>query len=191
MAVLHPKLPVIAYHLLWRDDVNGSWIPFTTPTDEEVVWVGYDSTRAPTDVWTYWHGTLLHADWRGRGQVIVSVQWGKHGSLPDGVTESDLPVPKKLNGFYAFTWLSLPDIWLGKLTRPGPWCFCHGYGRYRDFSRPLWVNERLDAIVRAVDASETLSQVFGRPYSRKTPWPQMAPAAREVPLTAPNGSPRK
>jgi hypothetical protein len=187
VAVLHPKLPIIAYHLLWRDDVNGSWIPFTTPTDEEVVWVGYDSTRAPTDVWTYWHGTLLHADWRGRGQVIVSVQWGKHGSLPDGVKESDLPVPKKLNDFYAFTWLGLPDIWLGNITRRGPWCFCHGYARYRDFSRPLWVNERLDAVVRAVDASETLGRVFGQPYSRKTPWPQASARASDVQLTAPNG----
>src|SRR2546430_1310222 len=67
VAVLHPTRPIIAYHLLWRDDVNGSWIPFTVPTDEEVVWVEYDSTRAPTDIWTYWHGTLLHTPWRDRG----------------------------------------------------------------------------------------------------------------------------
>ena len=80
-----PTRRVIAYHLLWQDDVNGSWIPFTVPTDEEVVWVGYDSTRAPTDIWTYWHGTLLHADWRERGQVAIDVQWGKHGSLPHGL----------------------------------------------------------------------------------------------------------
>jgi hypothetical protein len=53
VAVLHPTRRLIAYHLLWRDDVHGSWIPFTVPTDEEVVWVGYDSTSAPTDIWTY------------------------------------------------------------------------------------------------------------------------------------------
>jgi hypothetical protein len=29
VAVIHPEKRVIAYHLLWRDDVNGSWIPFT------------------------------------------------------------------------------------------------------------------------------------------------------------------
>jgi hypothetical protein len=169
--VLHPRRRIIAYHLLWQDDVNGSWIPFTVPTDEEVVWVGYDSTRAPTDIWTYWHGTLLHANWRDRGQVAIDVQWGKHGSMPHGLIESDLPSPKKLNDFYAFTWLSLPDIWLGDLTRKGPWCFCHGYSRYRDFSRqmPLW--NRLDAVVRAEDATEALAAVFGRPYSRKTSWP--------------------
>jgi hypothetical protein len=171
VAVLHPSRRLIAYHLLWQDDVNGSWIPFTVATDEEVVWVGYDSSRAATDLWTYWHGTLLHADWRQRGQVAVNVQWGKHGSLPHGVLESDLPGIKKLNDFYLFTWLGLPDIWLGNLTRPGPWCFCHGYARYRDFSRELPLAARLDVIVRADDARQALGAVFGRRYSKKTPWP--------------------
>ena len=53
VAVLHPSRRIIAYHLLWRDDIHGSWIPFTVPTDEEIVWVGYDSTSNPTDLWTY------------------------------------------------------------------------------------------------------------------------------------------
>jgi hypothetical protein len=175
VAVMHPTRRVIAYHLLWQDDVNGSWIPFTVPTDEEVVWVGYDSSLAPTDIWTYWHGTLLHADWRTRGQVAIDVQWGKHGSLPHGLIESDLPSIKKLNDFYALTWLSLPDIWLGNLTRRGPWCFCHGYARYRDFSRQMPLSDRLDLVVRSEDATEALGAVFGRPYSRKTPWPQPRP----------------
>ncbi|HEY7235743.1 MAG TPA: hypothetical protein VH539_16430 [Gemmatimonadaceae bacterium] len=172
VAVLHPTRRIIAYHLLWQDDVDGSWIPFTVPTDEELVWVGYDTTHAPTDLWTYWHGTLLHADWRDRGQVAVDVQWGKHGSLPHGLIESDLPRGKKLNDFYAFTWLGLPDIWLGNLTRRGPWCFCHGYARYRDFSRQMLLSGKLDFVIRAADAREALATVFGRPYSRKTPWPE-------------------
>lgn len=179
VAVLNPTRRVIAYHLLWQDDVNGSWIPFTVATDEEVVWVGYDSTRAPVDLWTYRHGTVLHADWRDRGQVAIDVQWGKHGSLPHGLIESDLPGMKKLNDFYAFTWISLPDIWLGNLTRRGPWCFCHGYARYRDFSRVMPLTNRLDLIVRADDARDALGAVFGRPYSRKTPWP--SPAAASTP----------
>src|SRR4029453_4162932 len=127
VAVIHPDRNVIAYHLLWRDDVNGSWIPFTVPTDEEIVWVGYDSTRAPTDLWTYWHGSILHADWRDRGQTAGDIQGGKHGSRPPRVRENDVPAFKTLNSFYAFTWLALPDIWLGDLTRRGPFCFCHGY----------------------------------------------------------------
>jgi hypothetical protein len=171
VAVKHPDRRVIAYHLLWRDDVNGSWIPFTVPTDEEVVWVGYDNSRAPTDLWTYWHGTLLHTDWRNRGPVIINVQWGKHGSLPRGVVESDLPASRTLNLFYAFTWISIPDMLLGRLTRPGPVCFCRGYRRYRDFSRPLMLSDRIDAVAETVDAKPVLEAVFGRPYSRKVPWP--------------------
>jgi hypothetical protein len=171
VAVLHPERRVIAYHLLWRDDVHGSWVPFTVPTDEEVVWVGYDSTRAPTDLWTFWHGSILHADWRDKGTVVVDVQWGKHGSLPRRVVESDLPATKSLNAFYAFTWLGLPDIWLGNLTRKGPWCFCHNYGRYRQFDQPLRLASRIDAIVRTADATAVLRSVFGAKYSRKQQWP--------------------
>lgn len=171
VAVLNPTRRVIAYHLLWHDDVHGSWIPFTVPTDEEIVWVGYDSTLAPTDIWTFWHGTLLHTDWRSRGQVAIDVQWGKHGSLPHRTVESDLPAMRKLNLFYAFTWIGLPDIWLGDLTRRGPWCFCHGYGRYREYSRVMPLSDRITAVARAVDASNTLVAVFGRPYSRKRAWP--------------------
>lgn len=171
VAVVNPVRPVIAYHLLWQDDVHGSWVPFTVPTDEEVVWVGYDSTRAPTDIWTFWHGKLLHTNWSGRGQVAIDVQWGKHGSLPHRTIEDDLPVTRKLNLFYALTWIGLPDIWLGDLTRRGPWCFCHGYRRYREYTRLLPLADRITVVTRAVDASNTMSAIFGRPYSRKRPWP--------------------
>jgi hypothetical protein len=171
VAVVHPTRRVIAYHLLWRDDVHGSWIPFTVPTDEEIVWVGYDSTGAAVDLWTFWHGRLLHADWRERGQVAVDVQWGKHGSLPHRTIESDLPRSRTLNVFYAFTWLGLPDIWLGDLTRRGPLCFCHGYARYREYSRLLRVGDRIDVVIRAADATGALEAVFGRPYSKKRQWP--------------------
>jgi hypothetical protein len=171
VAVAHPAKRLIAYHLLWRDDVHGSWIPFTVPTDQEIVWVGYDSTRAPVDVWTYWHGTMLHSSWQDRGPVEIDVQWGKHGLLPRHIVESDLPASKKLNSFYAMTWLGLPDIWLGNLTRKGPWCFCRGYGRYRRFDQVIALATRIDVVVRATDASKTLAEVFGKPYSRKPQWP--------------------
>jgi hypothetical protein len=171
VAVVHPTRPVIGYHLLWRDDVNGSEIPFTVGTDEEIVWIGYDSlTSRPTEMWTYWHGKILHTDWRDRGAPAVDVQWGKHGSLPHGVIESDLPRFRTLNSFYAFTWLSLPDIWLGNLTRRGPWCFCHGYNRYRDFSRVLPLADSLTAVVVAADPRDALTAIFGK-YSKKPAWP--------------------
>ena len=172
MAVVHPTRRIIGYHLLWRDDIHGSWIPFTVPTDEEVVWVGYDSTSAPTDLWTFWHGDILHADWKDRGPPAIDVQWGKHGSLPHGIIESDLPRFRTLNAFYAYHILGLPDILLGRLTRPGPLGFFHSYGRYRDFSRMMRISDSLDVVVETEDPSEALKAVFGVPYSRKIPWPR-------------------
>lgn len=169
VAVVHPARRVVAYHLLWRDDVHGAWIPGTIPTDEEVVWVGYDPSGAPAELWTYWHGTILHTPWRGR-QVVIDVQWGKHGSLPRAVRAGDLPRGRTLNVFYAFTY-ALPDLLLGRLTRPGPVCFCHGYARYRTFDTPLLVADRLDAVVVARDARPVLRQVFGQRYSAKPQWP--------------------
>lgn len=170
VAAVHPERRVIAYYLLWRDDVHGAWVPFTVPTDEEVVWVGYDSTGAPTDVWTYWHGRILHAAWP-REQVAIDVQWGKHGSLPHGAVASDLPASRTLNLFYAATIFGLPDILLGDLNRKGPLCFCHGFHRYLEFTRPLPLNARLDAVVASADPRPTLTAVFGGHYSKKRLWP--------------------
>jgi hypothetical protein len=172
VAVVHPTRRIVAYHLLWRDDVHGSWIPFTVPTDQEVVWVGYNAGGAPTELWTFWHGTILHTGWQDRGPAQIDIQWGKHGSLPRGIIESDLPDDKKLNSFYLFTWLGLPDIWLGNLTRRGPWCYCKGYGRYRDFSKLVSLGNRIDVVVETENPNSVLAAVFGKPYSKKRPWPR-------------------
>ena len=176
VAVVNPIRPIIAYHLLWRDDVHGAWIPFTVPTDEEVVWVGFDPvTRAPTDLWTYWHGRILHTDWRTKGAPAFDIQWGKHGSLPRGTALGDLPATRSMNLFYAFTIIGAPDIWLGNAVRKGPWCFCHSFRRYRTFDRPLDVATHLDAVVRTDDPQATLKAVFGSKYSNKIEWPPLAP----------------
>ena len=169
VAVVHPVKRIIAYHLLWRDDVHGSWVPFTVPTDQEIVWIGYDSTGAPVDVWTYWHGVTLHTAWP-RAQVAIDVQWGKHGSLPRAIRESDLPGTRSLNFFYAATRFLLPDILLGRLQRKGPTGFPHGYDRYRDFSRVLLISGRLDAVVRTTNPEAVLQAVFGD-FSHKPNWP--------------------
>lgn len=170
VAVVHPTKPVIAYHLLWRDDVNGAWIPFTVPTDEEVVWLRYDSTGAPVDVWTYWHGTLLHTRWP-KSQVAIDVQWGKHGSLPRGIVESSLPKPKTLNFFFAATRFLVPDMLLSRVMRGGPAIFPHSYRRYRDFSRVMPLSDRLDAVARTDKPEKVLQAVFGK-YSHKPNWPE-------------------
>jgi hypothetical protein len=171
VAVVHPTRRVIAYHLLWHDDVHGAWIPRTVPTDQEIVWVGYEASGAPTDLWTYWHGKTLHADWRGRGTPAVDVQWGKHGLLPHGIIESDLPRFRTLNAFYAYAQLGVWDILLGRITRPGPSGFFHSYGRYRDFSRTVLLRDLIDVVVRTAEPKVALTAVFGTPYSDKPLWP--------------------
>jgi hypothetical protein len=170
VAVAHPTRPIIAYHLLWRDDAHGSWIPFTVPTDQEIVWVGYDDTHQPTDLWTFWHGKILHTDWRNRGTVLVDAQWGKHGSLPRGVARGSLPALQSLPSFYLTSWLGIWDIALGKATRPGPWCFCRGYARYLEFTRALVLGERVDVVARTDSPSPLLKSVFGK-FSNKHTWP--------------------
>ena len=171
VAVVHPTRRVIAYHMLWRDDAHGAWLPFTKPTDAEVVWVGYDSSLAAVDVWTYWHGTILHTDWRGKGPVAIDVQWGKHGSLPRAAHLDDLPPLKSLSTFYALALFGIPDLWLGYLSRDGPLCFCHGYRRYAEFSRALSIAPRIDAVVRTANPRRALSAVFGNGFTNKTAWP--------------------
>lgn len=176
VAVVHPTRPIIAYHLLWRDDVAGAWLPFTVPTDEEIAWVGYDpATDAPTDLWTYWHGRILHTDWHNKGRPAFDIQWGKHGSLPHGTALGDLPATRSMNLFYAFTIIGAPDMWLGNAVRKGPWCFCHSFRRYRDFSRVLDIATDLDAIVRTDKPHAALRAVFGSRYSNKIEWPRETP----------------
>lgn len=170
VAVLHPTRRVIAYHLLWRDDAHGAWVPFTNPSDQEIIWIGYDSTGAPVDLWTYWHGDILHVAWPKR-QVLVDVQWGKHGSLPRGLRPGALPAGHSLESFYLLSWAGILDLWLGRLSRPGPMCFCGTYARYVAFTNPLGLTERLDVIARTEDPSDVLRSVFGERYSRKRHWP--------------------
>lgn len=174
VAVLHPNRPIIGYYLLWGDDVQGAWLPFTKATDEEIVWVGYDSTHAPTDVWTYWHGKVLHADWRGRGTVSIDVQWGKHGSLPRGIVSDAALWPGTLNNFWVSSWVTLPDILLGRLSRRGPLCFCHSYRRYTTFDRPVMAADEIDVVTRVEDPDSVLGAIFGIPYSKKLQWPEPA-----------------
>ena len=181
VAVLHPTRPVIAYFLLYNHDVAGRWYPFGNGADEEEVWVGYDSTHVPTDLWTYWHGDILHTRWHG--QVLVDVQWGKHGSLPRGVIPETLPSDRSLRLFYALTWV-LPDLWLGRLSSRGPLCFCHDFERYLEFTRPIQLAGRLTAIARTADPDQILGTVFGARYARKPFWPwearRVRPRAGEV-----------
>jgi hypothetical protein len=108
----------------------------------------HDASGAPPTSWTYWHGAILHTPWAGR-QVAVTVQWGKHGSLPLGAASTSCRAGKTLNAFYAYHWLGPAGHALGRLTRPGPLGFFRSYRRYREFDQPIHLGEHLDAIVVA------------------------------------------
>lgn len=169
VAVVHPDSQIVAYHLLWRDDAHGAWIPGTVPTDQEIVWVGHDSTGAPTRLWTYWHGTILTTP-VALEQVAVDVQWGKHGSLPRNILRRDLPRHQSLGVFYAFTW-ALPDYWLGRLQRDGPLCFCRGFATYREFTEPELLAPQISVVVETEAPRPALGAVFGARFSQKPDWP--------------------
>jgi hypothetical protein len=170
VAVVHPNRRIVGYHLLWGDDAHGAWLPFTIATDQEVVWVGLDEEGRTTDLWTYWHGKILHTPWRDRGRPEADVQWGKHGSMPRHTLPQDLPFPRTHGAFYLLAWM-LPDLWLGAIERDGPLCFCRGYRRFTTFSEPLPTAGRLDLIVRTAAPGDVLRQVFGERYSEKPAWP--------------------
>ena len=170
VAVHHPTRPIIAYHLLWTDDVHGAWVPLTNATDQEIVWVEHDGRGDPIRLSTYWHGTTVTTDWQRRGAPAVDVQWGKHGMLPRGTVLDDLPWSRQPWLYYLFAW-GLPDFWLGRLSRDGPLCFCAGYARYLVFTERLELADRLDAVVVAEDPEPVLAAIFGARYSRKRAWP--------------------
>jgi hypothetical protein len=180
VAVVHPTRPLVAYHLLWRDDIYGSWLPFTVPTDQEIVWVEHEGAGNPTALWTYWHLAALRTDWRGRGRPEIDVQWGKHGNLPRNTVLRDLPDVRTMPFYYVLGWVGIVDAFLGTLVRPGPICFCRSYRRFLEFTDPLPLAERLDAVVVAEDPELALAAVFGRDYSRKPPWPYLIGAGRPI-----------
>lgn len=170
VAVLHPTRRVIAYYLTYQHDLAARWSPFSQGPDEEEIWVGYDATLAPTDLWTYWHGTILHANWRGKGELGVNVQWGKHGSMPRGMPITELPAAQSLQLFYAMTYV-FPDLWFGRFSSRGPLCFCRSFARYQEFTRPIVLGARLTAIGRTGTPDSLLTIIFGRRYAHKPYWP--------------------
>jgi hypothetical protein len=89
-AVLHPTERLIAYHFFWEDDID--FPDDNDPCDHEVVWVQFAPDGQSIErFWTYFHGRILEGgelalhDARAHGlRPRVNVQWGKHGSLPEG-----------------------------------------------------------------------------------------------------------
>ena len=88
-AIVHPDAPVIAYHLFWDDDID--FPDDNEPCDHELVWVRYTKDGRLAAFQTYFHGRVLDGgesalqDAAAHEQrPAVYVQWGKHGSMPEG-----------------------------------------------------------------------------------------------------------
>jgi hypothetical protein len=86
-AIIHPEQRLVAFHLLWDDDID--YPDDNDPSDHEVVWVGYTADGRFEGLWTYFHGRVLDGGDAARedagkhgGRPAVLVQWGKHGSMP-------------------------------------------------------------------------------------------------------------
>lgn len=89
-AIVNPDTGVIAYHLIWDDDID--FPDDNDPSDHEVVWSMPSADRRTLARFvTYFHGRQLIADQAALedaathgGRPAVFVQWGKHGSMPLG-----------------------------------------------------------------------------------------------------------
>ncbi len=100
VAVLHPDLPVIAYRLLWEDDL--AFPSDNDPCDHEIVWIEYDpASETVARVFTYFHGEILSPDGAAAeanahgGRAWIGVEWGFHGSVPWGGLERAKPTLEK------------------------------------------------------------------------------------------------
>jgi len=145
VALHHPELPLIAYHLFWDDDYN--FPDDHEPCDHEQLWVAYDPAGGlVTDVRSFFHSRILATteavaeanDRRGRPQIRV--EWGLHGSLVAG-----------WEGI-GFEGGGSPESWLDHnfrnvceggraadhpLKKRWPERFAGAWADYLDFSRPV------------------------------------------------------
>lgn len=92
VVVVHPDKPLIAYHLVWQDDID--FLIDNDAGDHEIVWIQYDKAQKRVEkVWAYWHEKVYQTKEavedanRHNSRVAIYVQWGKHGSLLKGWRE--------------------------------------------------------------------------------------------------------
>ncbi len=91
--IVHPTERLIAYHLIWADDID--FPEDNDPSDHELIWIQYSPDKKSLEkIWTYFHGHILEAseaalrDARTHAmRPRINVQWGKHGSLLVGWEE--------------------------------------------------------------------------------------------------------
>jgi hypothetical protein len=200
VAVIHPDEPIIAYHLLWDDDID--YPDDNDPSDHELVWVRYRPDGTLDRFWTYFHGRILDggpvavSDAAAHGmRPAVFVQWGKHGSMPLGWASQPIEADagETEAGFYPIgTPITLEVYNRGtyqKLSTEGaraadhplarlngwPRSFAGSWAEFSRFDRPVEVLGLLRArpmILVSRWNSATLNQRFLRyNFKPKSEWP--------------------
>jgi len=174
-AILHPTQPWIAYHLFWEDDID--FPDDNDPCDHEVIWVRYTPQGRAEATYTYYHGRIL------KGGPRVDVQWGKHGSLPEGWRAMERVVEDQRRTWQRLSTTGRQDAQspLGRgwpLKFEGDWeAFTHFEGEV-DLAAALR-NGRLMAVSCLNNA--VINRRFLRyNFAAKTEWPEeaCAPAPR-------------
>jgi hypothetical protein len=203
-AVMHPDLPIIAYHLLWEDDID--YPDDNDPSDHELVWVRYRPDGTLDRFWTYFHGRILDggaaalSDAAAHGmRPAVFVQWGKHGSMPmgwasqqieadAGETEADyypLGTPISLDTYNRGTYQKLSTVGAraseNPLARLSNWprSFSGTWADFSTFDQPadvLGLLRTRSMIIVSRWNSATLNRRFLRyNFKPKLEWPDVAP----------------
>lgn len=173
--ILHPDLPWIGYHLFWEDDLD--FPEDNDPCDHEVIWVRFDPvTEQAVEVRTYFHGQILRHP-LDRGNAVVGVEWGKHGSVP---LERGHPVEGALARLQSHwrrlheTGRRLPDHPLG---RGWPAIFQGGFEEYVRWEVPLDLAEHGTAsrpVLRSRWPNAVLDQwLLPYNFAAKTSWPEV------------------
>jgi hypothetical protein len=199
--ILHPTDRLIAYHLFWEDDID--FPEDNDPCDHELMWVRYSEDRRSIEkIWTYFHGRILEGDSGALAEARengmrprVSVQWGKHGSMPhhwEGIRITPTPGDAELKNDDAKDALTLKhynEVTFRKLSTEGrrlvnhplgvrlgwPVRFSGSWADFIDFSKlidpiELLSKNRMAAVTLLNSA--TINRRFIRYNFRpKTEWP--------------------
>ena len=200
-AIVHPADRLIAYHLFWEDDID--FPEDNDPCDHELMWVKYSEDRRSIEkIWTYFHGRILEGDSTALAEARkngmrprVSVQWGKHGSMPhhwEGIKISPTPGDAELKYYDSKDAITLSRYNEGtfrKLSTEGrrlpnhplgvrfgwPVRFSGSWGDFIDFSKlidpiQLLNKKRLAAVTRWNSATIN-RHLISYNFRPKTEWP--------------------
>jgi hypothetical protein len=178
IVIIHPRKPLIAYHLLWEDDSIGAGVG--KESDHEIAWVEYDPISLKlVDLWVLWHRGILHTyqsvlEAKGHGQrPKLFVQWGQHGMLPVGWDKLPTARPEaELRLHFAIS----RSIQVGRYTGAKNVDFPRFQGDYSDyltFSRLLDLRRyiRPEKVIVGADANAIISRMVSYTTAHKQPWP--------------------